>query len=99
MRWAILAKSNTVMSENKYRSDTHQSCHSNSRAHEIRKYQERAAIRNKSSVQGHTIDDFTHSMFTDTKMNISSRTIFRREEAASFDISFIRRAKVSGTTS
>ena len=60
------------MREHKDRMGLHQRRHPNRRPHVVGKHEEGGAVRNQALVQRHTINDRSHRMLADAKMQVAS---------------------------
>src|SRR5699024_10597423 len=98
MSSTIFSQSNTIMSINKNRRNIHNGRQPNSRTHIVRKNQKGRSIRPDSFGGCHAIDNSSHRMFTDAKMQISSGMIRSRKGSAGLESGISGRRQVGSAT-
>lgn len=98
MCWSVFAQIKRVMSEYEYCPQVTECGESDGGFHVIEKVEERRRERKKPAVQGDSVDDRAHGMFTYAEMEVASGVRIRLEIAMVEQIRIRRRIEICRTT-
>ena len=94
MRRAVLTDKKGVMSKDVNRLQSHQRRETYRRTAVIGKDQKRGSVRDKTAVKGHTVDDRSHGVFTDTEVQIAPGKVSRLHRSRTLDITVVGGRKI-----